>query len=205
MSGLLTFIVALVVVALAGPVAAHDPPAARTPSPLSAAPHLAVIKPAPDFALPDLDGRIVRLADLRGRVALVSFVYTRCLTACPLLTARLALLQRHAAALPATERPVLVSITVDPERDTPERLRHYAEQFGADRTSWRFLRDEPSRLTPVLHAWDEWTRRGSDGELDHPARVYLLDRAGRVREIYALEFFEPRQAWLDVRALLRER
>jgi cytochrome oxidase Cu insertion factor (SCO1/SenC/PrrC family) len=94
----------------------------------------------------------VRLAELRGRVALVSFVYTRCLTACPLL-----------------------------------------------------LRDEPSRLTPVLHAWDEWTRRGGDGELDHPARVYLLDRAGRVREIYALEFFDQRQAWLDVRALLRER
>jgi len=140
----------------------------------------------------------VRLAELRGRVALVSFVYTRCLTACPLLTARLALLQRHAVALPAAERPVLVSISVDPERDT-------AERFGADRTSWRFLRDEPSRLTPVLHAWDEWTRRGGDGELDHPARVYLLDRAGRVREIYALEFFDQRQAWLDVRALLRER
>ena len=148
----------------------------------------------------------MRLADLRGRVALVSFVYTRCLTAWPLLTARLALLQRHAVALPAAERPVLVSITVDPERDTAERLRQYAERFGADRTSWRFLRDEPSRLTPVLHAWDEWTRRGGgDGELDHPARVYLLDRAGRVREIYGLEFFDQRQAWLDVRALLRER
>ncbi len=204
-SGPPTFILGLVVVALAGPVAAHDPPAARAPSPLSTAPHLAVIKPAPDFALPDLDGRVVRLADLRGRVALVSFVYTRCLTACPLLTARLALLQRRAAALPSAERPVLVSITVDPERDTPERLRQYAEQFGVDRTSWRFLRDEPSRLTPVLQAWDEWTRRGDDGELDHPARVYLLDRAGRVREIYALEFFDQRQAWLDVRALLRER
>jgi len=41
--------------------------------------------------------------------------------------------------------------------------------------------------------------------MDHPARVYLFDRAGRVREIYALEFFDQRQAWLDVRALLRER
>jgi protein SCO1 len=200
-------LVVLMVVALAGPVAAHDPPAARAPSasPLSAAPHLAVIKPAPDFALPDLDGRLVRLADLRGRITLVSFVYTRCATACPLLTARLALLQRRAAALPPAERPVLVSITVDPERDTPERLRRYAEQFGVDRSSWRFLRDEPARLTPVLHAWDEWTRPVGDGDLDHPARVYLLDRAGRVREIYALEFFDPRQAWLDVRALLRER
>src|SRR5258708_18251527 len=169
-SGPPTFILGLVVVALAGPVAAHDPPAARAPSPLSAARHLAVIKPAPDFALPDLDGRVVRLADLRGRVALVSFVYTRCLTACPLLTARLALLQRRAAALPSAERPVLVSITVDPERDTPERLRQYAEQFGVDRTSWRVLPDEPSRLTPGFHAWGGRTPPVGDAHLDQPHR-----------------------------------
>ena len=185
---------------------AHDPPAARAPaSPLTATPHLAVIKPAPDFALLDLDGRVVSLADLRGHVALVSFVYTRCTTACPLLTARLAVLQRRAAGLRPTERPVLVTITVDPERDSTERLRQYAARFAADLTTWRFLRDEPPRLAPVLSAWDEWTRPIAGGELDHPARVYLLDRATRIREIYALEFFDQRQAWLDVQRLLRER
>ena len=203
------YAVALLLALLAGAPShgwAHDPPAARAPaSALTTAPHLAVIKSAPDFALLDLDGQVVRLADLRGHVALVSFVYTRCTAACPLLTARLAVLQRRAAALRPSERPVLVTITVDPERDTPERLRQYAEQFAADRTSWRFLREEPVRLVPVLSAWDEWTRPTGGGELDHPARVYLLDRAGRIREIYALEFFDARQAWLDVQRLLRER
>jgi len=185
---------------------AHDPPAARAPaSPLTATPHLAVIKPAPDFALLDLDGRVVSLADLRGHVALVSFVYTRCTTACPLLTARLAVLQRRAAGLRPSERPVLVTITVDPERDSTEQLREYAGRFAADLTTWRFLRDEPLRLAPVLSAWDEWTRPIAGGELDHPARVYLLDRAARIREIYALEFFDQRQAWLDVQRLLHER
>jgi protein SCO1/2 len=201
-------VVVVAVVALAGSVAAHDAPAvSRRPSasPLSAAPHLAVIKSAPDFALEDLDGRLVRLADLRGHVALVSFVYTRCTSACPLLTARLAVLQRRATALAPSERPVLVTITVDPERDTTERLAEYAARFTADRTSWRFLRAEAARLSPVLRAWDEWTRPLANGELDHPARVYLLDRAGRVREIYALEFFDQRQAWLDLQHLLRER
>ena len=57
----------------------------------------------------------------------------------------------------------------------------------------------------MLRAWDEWTRWLEDGELDHPARVYLLDGAGRVREIYGLEFFDERQAWLDLQRLRRER
>ena len=201
-------ILVLVVALLAGGVtgvSAHDPlPARPSPSPLSAAPHRAVIKPAPDFALVALDGRVVRLADLRGHVALISFVYTRCSSACPLLTARLAVLQRRAAVLPSSQRPILVSITVDPERDSTEQLREYAARFGADLTTWRFLRDEPRRLAPVLSAWDEWTRPAAGGELDQPARIYLLDRAGRVREIYALEFFDQRQAWLDVQRLLRE-
>lgn len=185
---------------------AHDaPPTRSSASPLTTAPHLAVIKAAPDFALRDLDGRLVQLADLRGHVALVSFVYTRCTTACPLLTARLAVLQRRAAGARAADRPMLVTITVDPERDSTERLREYAARFGADRATWRFLRDEPLRLAPVLSAWDEWTRPVAGGEIDHPARVYLLDRAGRIREIYALEFFDQRQAWLDVQRLLAER
>jgi protein SCO1/2 len=201
----LTVLVAVLVGAVTH-VSAHDPPRARpSASPLTPAPHLAIIKAAPDFALRDLDGRLVELADLRGHVALVSFVYTRCTSACPLLTARLAVLQRRAVGLRAADRPVLVTITVDPERDSTERLREYAARLGADRTTWRFLRDEPLRLAPVLRAWDEWTRPAADGEIDHPARVYLLDRAGRIREIYALEFFDQRQAWLDVQRLLRER
>ena len=66
------------------------------------------------------------------------------------------------------------------------------------------MRDEPARLAAVLAQWDEWTRPGKSGDLDHPARVHLVDGRGRVREIYSLEFFDERQAELDIRALLRE-
>jgi cytochrome oxidase Cu insertion factor (SCO1/SenC/PrrC family) len=102
-------------------------------------------------------------------------------------------------------RARILSVTVDPERDTAEALARYARRFGADPRVWSFLRDAPDRLRPVLAAYDEWTRRLPDGEIDHPARVHLIDQAGRVREIYALEFFDERQVFLDVRALLRER
>ncbi|MBI2528861.1 MAG: SCO family protein [Candidatus Rokubacteria bacterium] len=200
------WIVTLLVAGLVGPAAAHGPvPPRAGASPLSATPHLAVIKPAPDFVLRDLDGAAVRLADLRGRPVLVSFIYTHCTTVCPLLSARVAALQRRLAALPAVRRPALLSITVDPERDSAAELRRYATRFAADRTTWRFLRDDPAALAPVLHAWGEWARPTADGEIDHPARVHLIDAAGRIREIYSLQFFDDRQAWLDMQALLRER
>jgi protein SCO1/2 len=199
--------VAAALVAIATAAAAHDPAPAARPghSPLTAAPHLAVIRPAPDFALHDVDGAVVRLSELRGRVVLVSFIYTRCTTVCPLLSARLALLERRAQRLPTSARPLLLSITVDPTRDSPAVLARYAARFGATPPVWRFLRDEPAQLAPVLQAWDEWTRPATNGELDHPARIFLIDQAGRVREIYGLDFFDERQAWLDIQALLRER
>jgi len=68
----------------------------------------------------------------------------------------------------------------------------------------RFLRDEPSKLKKVLAAYDEWTKLLPKGEIDHPARVYLIDSQGRIREIYSLSFFHERQAKLDILALLNE-
>jgi len=199
------WLLAAVLVGGSAPVMAHEPPAPRpAASPLTAAPYLGVVKPAPDFALNDTDGRVVRLSELRGRVVLVSFVYTRCTTACPLLTARLALLHRRAQTLAPAARPVLLSITVDPAHDSAAELARYAARFDATGPTWRFLREEPTRLAPVLSAWDEWTRLAGNGEVDHPARIFLVDRAGRIREIYSLAFFDERQAWLDIRALLRD-
>jgi protein SCO1/2 len=59
-------------------------------------------------------------------------------------------------------------------------------------------------LRPVLAAYDEWTRPQPNGEIDHPARLYLIDRRGRIREIYSISFFDERQAYFDIQALLRE-
>jgi protein SCO1/2 len=196
--------IAMATLVAARPALAHEPGRGgppRAPA-LTSAPHLSVIRPAPDFALAEPDGRSVRLSDLRGRVVLVSFVFTSCTAACPLLTHRMSLLQKRLRDV--TPAPVLVSITVDPDRDTGSALAEYAVRFTADRRRWHFLRDEPARLAPVLAQWDEWTRRTPSGDLDHPARLHLIDARGRVREIYSLEFFDERQAELDIRALVRE-
>lgn len=177
----------------AGLAWAHEKPA-RTTS-LTKHPVMPVIREAPDFSLTDLDGRAVRLSALRGQPVLVAFVYTGCTSACPLLSARMARLQQKLAhaRIPAT----LLSVTVDPQTDDAATLARFARRFDAQ-PGWQFLRAAPERLAPVLQAYGEWTRRLPNGELDHPARLHLVDAAGRVREIYSLAFFDEEQAFFDI-------
>lgn len=194
--------------AVAGSSLAHDTatPAKPSPSPsLSATPRLPVIKPASDFTLFDATGGPVRLSALRGRVVLMSFIYTRCTAACPLLTQQMALLHAHLKRSKNSGPAVhFLSITVDPDRDSAEALRRYASRFGVPPAGWQFLREDPERLRPILAAYDEWTRVQPDGDIDHPARLYLIDPRGNIREIYSLSFFDERQAYLDIQALRRE-
>jgi protein SCO1/2 len=172
---------------------------------LSVTPSLSVIKPAPNFALRDTAARMVRLSALRGRVVLLSFIYTHCSAACPLLTQQMALLQTRLKHAGVRAHGVhFLSVTVDPVRDSADTLGRYAKRFAIDPDQWQFLREEPERLAPVLSAYDEWRRPLANGDIDHPARLYLIDQRGRIREIYSLGFFDERQAFLDVRVLLQE-
>ena len=186
------------------PAVAHDTPQPGDPS-VSEAPHLAVIRDAPDFTLTDAAGRPVQLSALRGRVVLIAFIYTTCVDACPLLTQRMVLLEQRLQETGLDTETVFLSITVDPERDSTQVLGEYAARFRAASDRWRFLTDAPDRVRRVLNAYDEWTRQPAKGSLDHPARLHLVDSNGRVREIYNLAFFDERQAYFDIRALLNER
>jgi protein SCO1/2 len=188
-------------------VAAHqDSPPARSERPtLAPTPRLPLIKPAPDFTLLDTSGRPIRLLELRGKVVLISFIYTTCSITCPLLAQRMGLLQARLARAGLQGREVhLLSVTVDPDRDSAEALSRYAARLRAASGGWQFLREAPERLRPVLAAYDEWTRTQPDGDIDHPARLYLIDRKGSIREIYSLSFFDEHQAFLDIQALLKE-
>jgi protein SCO1/2 len=171
----------------------------------SSAPRLAVIRKAPDFVLTSQAEKPVRLRDLRGKVVLVSFVFTTCTGTCPQTTARLGGIADRLRRVGLKDDVHLVSITLDPRRDLPAVLRRYAELHEADPRQWTFLTGSPSEVARVLAAWDMWVKPTEEGQLDHPSRVYLIDPRGRVREIYSLEFLRP--AWVveDVRLLLRER
>jgi protein SCO1/2 len=172
---------------------------------VSANPNLSVIARAPDFALRDTKGSTVRLSDYHGRVVLLAFVFTTCPGVCPLISRQMSALQAGLKEAGIFGRQAnLVSVTVDPETDTAKVLAEYAQKFGADATGWRFLRETPAKTRPVLKAYDEWTKLLPKGELDHPARVYLIDQKGNIREIYSLAFFNEKQALIDIRTLLGE-
>lgn len=167
---------------------------------------LADIGPAPEVELIDAQGRPFRMADLRGRAVLVSFIYTTCNGTCPLTTAGL---DRIRSTLKARQlwgdRVAFVSITLDPERDTPEVLRRYASFYRAEPSRWRFLTGPPERVRGVLKAWDMWAKVGPSGVIDHPSRVFLIDPAGRQREIYSLETLDAESVADDVASVLGER
>ena len=174
-------------------------------SAISANPRLSVIAHAPAFTLRDTSGNAVRLSDYQGRVVLLAFIFTSCPGVCPLISQQMSALQ---AGLKQAglfgQQANLVSVTVDPETDTAKVLAEYAQKFGADPTGWRFLRETPAKTQPVLKAYDEWTKLLPKGELDHPARVYLIDQKGNIREIYSLAFFNEKQALIDMQKLLTE-
>lgn len=172
---------------------------------LSSNPSLSVIGKAPTFTLLDTSGKTVRLADYRDQVVLLAFVFTSCPGVCPIISRQMALLQRALKESHVFGREAsMVSVTVDPETDTAPVLEKYASTYGADPSGWKFLREAPPKVKETLKAYDEWTKRLPKGDLDHPARVYLIDRQGDIREIYSLAFFNERQAKLDILALLEE-
>jgi len=128
-----------------------------------------------DTVLRDQDGQNVRLmSDLMGqRVTVVDFVYTTCTTVCPVLSATLAALQRELG--PRLGKDVqLVSITVDPLRDTPARLKAYSARHEAG-SGWRWLTGSKSDVDRVLQAFGAYT---PDPE-SHPAMVMIGDAEGR--------------------------
>jgi protein SCO1/2 len=167
---------------------------------------LAVIQPAPDFALTTQDGKELRAADLRGKVWLVSFVFTTCSGSCPATTHRMGTVQQALkdAGLLRNERVRLVTITLDPARDTPEVLRRYAGLYDVDLSSWTFLTGERGRVEKVIAAWGMWAKPAANGQLDHPSRVFLVDRQGRIREIYNLDYLKAPWVVEDVKELLSE-
>jgi protein SCO1/2 len=168
--------------------------------------HLAIIRTAPDFTLTTQDDGTLSRADLCGKVYLVSFIFTTCNGSCPATTHRIGRIQQALAERGLTKggKVRLVSITLDPVRDTPEVLRSYMKLYDADPTTWTFLTGPREQVQKVIADWGMWVRPAANGQLDHPSRVFLVDTQGRIREIYNLDFLKPGWVVDDVEQLLGE-
>jgi len=167
---------------------------------------LPVIQKAPDFDLVDQSGKAVHFADFKGKVMLVSFIFTTCNGTCPATTSRMAKIQEHLHKRGLLDKGVrLVSISLDPARDTPEALRGYMRLYEADSSSWSFLTGSPDKVAKAIAAWGMWAKPAANGQLDHPSRIFLVDRRGQIREIYNLDFLRVPWVTEDIDYLLREK
>jgi protein SCO1/2 len=177
----------------ASPVAA--PPAATvvTPEPNRG---VAVGDPIPDFALIDQTGRTVRLSQMRGEPVAVTFLYTRCpiATACPMTATKFAKLD---AMLKEKGFGRLLTITVDPEHDTPKVLAEYAKHLGAEPGRWEFLTGDPKEVAKVAMSFG-MIYYPDKGQVVHAQTAAVVDPAGRLATIYYGQMWEPEQLLRDL-------
>jgi cytochrome oxidase Cu insertion factor (SCO1/SenC/PrrC family) len=143
-----------------------------------------------DFKLQERGGGTVGRADLLGKVWVADFVFTRCTTLCPLITGIMARLQKELDQGPFREVK-LVSFSVDPEHDTPEVLKEYAERFGADPERWLFLTGDREEMYSLIQKsfmlavkQNEGADRTPGNEVLHSPRLAVVDRRGRLRGFF---------------------
>lgn len=196
---------------------AHGAAAYDYPAPEPGTYKLPVIKRAADGALIDSRGNAATLHALLGgdKITVVSFIYTRCgdANACPYASSVLNQLQQASLGDATVAKKLrLVSISFDPEHDTPHRLAEYASIVRESNRGceWRFVvpRSAPEAAL-ILSAYDQTVNRRANpadgaGPLFHTLRVYVIDRERRIRNIYSTGTLDPRLVFADVRTLLLE-
>ena len=129
-----------------------------TVPPISAAPPYEVVEMSieiPDVTLIDQDAREVKLRDLvdSGDVVMVDFIFGTCTTICPILSAGFSNLQRRLGSGPGG--PVLISLSIDPEHDTPEIMTSYLTRYRAQ-PGWSFLTGDRDDIDVIMHAFDAY-------------------------------------------------
>jgi protein SCO1/2 len=123
-------------------------------------------------------------ADLRGRIHVASFLYTRCSVVCPVMVERLMAVQEAAEAWPDVR---LVSFSVAPEVDTPESLTAFGEARGIDPARWALVTGDRRQIFEAARTFyfaDDGRLTGSAGDVLHTEKVLLVDREGRLRGVY---------------------
>ncbi len=143
-------------------------------------------KPAPDFTLMDQDGQTVTLSGSRGKVILVNFIFTQCEEACLQITREIRGLQEHFGKRMGREL-VFLSITLDPEHDSPKALKVYGRKHNLDFTTWRLLtgsREEIDALRSSFGVYAEKIKtKAGHPDILHTAKAYVVDRNGVIADM----------------------
>jgi protein SCO1/2 len=164
---------------------------------------------APDFKLRNQDGRQIHLSQFKGQALLVTFIYTRCPSPefCPRVTRNFAEVEKQLAASPALyAKTHLLSVSFDPEHDTPERLRAYgATYIGSDAKNafahWDFAVPEKPVLAEMAKWFDLGMTGEADGSITHTLSTTLIGADGKVARFYPGNEWTAEQVFADVKQL----
>src|SRR5947209_13617000 len=161
--------------------------------------------PVGDFCLTERGGATVTQDDLKGKVWVASFLFTRCTAGCPQVSTTLSGLQKDLRDYPDVR---LVTFTVDPDHDSPSELREYADHYGADPERWLFLTGKEGEIYRLLregfqvHAeQNRGPQRTPGNEVAHSTKLVVVDRRGRVRG-YFDGMSDP--SWPDAEGAFRD-
>jgi len=163
-------------------------------------------EPAPAFALQDAGGNPVELADYRGKVVVLHFIFAGCPDVCPLHSERIAQIQAMTNITPMRDQVEFVTITTDPRRDTPDVLKAYGEAHGLDSVNWAFLTsglDRPEDTTRKLaEQFGHSFTPTNDGLQMHSVVTHVIDREGVLRANFHGLGFEPTNLVLFINGLV---
>ena len=142
--------------------------------------------PVPAVLFEDQDGRKFRLDEYRGAPVLVEFIYVRCRALCTAMGAGFQRLRSELDRVGGEAR--LLSVSFDPERDTPDALAEYARRYRADGARWRVTRvADRAELAQLLGTFGVVVIPGALGEFQHNAAIHIVDREGRLARILDLD------------------
>jgi protein SCO1 len=189
-------IIALWLSAMVLPVAgtAHIPLPPREPTEIG---RRVVNTPVSDFKLTDQDGKPFHFASARGKLVLATFVFTTCPDVCPLFTANLAAIQRALEEKKIRDY-LLLTITTDPERDSPAVLKAYADRFKVDYKNWSFLSGTRADLSKVWKTFGVNVVKTDSGQVQHTSFTTLIDRQGNRRVDYYGDKWQQKEVLKDI-------
>lgn len=164
-------------------------------------------KDAPAFALKDPEGHPISLADFRGKVVALHFIYASCPTECPLHADLIGRIQAMVNQTPTRDQVQFVTITTDPVNDTPEVLKEYGPAHGLDPSNWVFLTsgpEKPEETRALVKRFGHSFAVTEGGVQVHSVVTHIIDKEGRWRANFHGLKFEPTSLVTYINALANE-
>jgi len=165
----------------------------------------------PDLTLIDQNGREFSFSGVRGKVLVVAYIYTNCPDICHVISKKMNVFKGRLKEIGLQDKVYFISITFDPERDTPDVLRHHAKMMNLDLHNWFFVTGDENSVNSTIEVAGMEAIKGpiefnADGDqsylITHRDRISLLDKKGRIRKHYKGSEFDPDELLEDIKGLL---